>query len=76
MEKLKRFGISHLPDELGQIAGDVAQTGAIVTGDMGMRMLSVGVLVQCLDPHVSVGGNLDFVASQRKLIAIVLNRDG
>ena len=76
MQKLKRFGISHLADELGQIAGDVAQAGAIVPGDMGMRMLGVGMFVQRLDPHVSVGGNLDFVASQRELIAVVLNRDG
>jgi len=76
MQKLKRFGISHLSDELGQIAGDVAQAGSVVTGDMGMRMLGVGVFVQRLNPHVSVGGDLDFVASQRELIAIVLNRDG
>ena len=76
MQKLESFGISHLANELGQIAGDVAQAGTIVTGDMGMRMLGVGVFVQCLDPHVSIGGNLDFVASQRELISVVLNRDG
>ncbi|MGA2193485.1 MAG: PIN domain-containing protein [Nitrospirota bacterium] len=66
-------------DMISVVAREASAAGlsvTIVTGDMGMRMLSIRVFVQRLDPHVSVGWNLDFVASQRELIAIMLNRDG
>jgi hypothetical protein len=39
-------------------------------------MLGIGMLVQSLDPHIPVGGNLYLVASHRELPAIMLDGDG